>query len=443
MRRVEREEEVTRPPLPPSSVRGRLREAHAHIAEYGRSLSMVSFAACASRQTCLEMLRAERDSRRDGWFMGQAMRVEAWDEPRYPSRAELDAIFGDRPCVVMSFDYHAAVANTAALAAAGLTPTSPDPVGGLIVRDAKGEATGLLLESAAKKVWNAAPEPTRAQRKEHVRLALRALGALGFVEVHDLLAQGWLGPILAELHDAGELTQRVEVYVPFVEVERAHGEAKAWARDGVRLAGGKIFADGTLNSGTAWMLSPYREPIAGMECGKALWTVGEMSEAMRKCGELGLGLAVHAIGDGAVRACLDAWEEIEEKKKGPLADARSSLRIEHCEIIDSVDVPRFAELGVIASVQPCHLLYDIEVLRRQLPHRLDQVMPVRELMESGLVPGKTLVFGSDVPIVRAEPEDSIRAAVDRRREGMGQGEAIAWGQRIRAEDAWAAFSVGG
>lgn len=430
----------------PTNTHRRLREAHAHLAEYGRSLAMPNYAACATRAACLESLREHGERREAGWFMAQALRVEAWDDARYPTRQELDEIFADRPSVMLSFDYHAAVANTAAMAAAGVTPQSPDPAGGVIVRDRTGEATGLLLESAAKRVWQAASEPTREQRKSDVRLALGSLSTLGYVEVHDLLSQVWLGPILAELADAGELTQRVVMYAPMEDLDVAHASSKGWTRDRVHLGGGKLFADGTLNSTTAWMLHPYRNPMAGMERGKALQTVETIAAAISRCGSLGVELAVHAIGDGAVRACLDAWEAVHgrarERVKAAWASARAGgLRIEHCEVIDERDVARFAALGVVASVQPCHLLYDIEVLRRQLPDRVHRVMPLRELIASGLVPGETLLFGSDVPIVRPEPEDSIQAAVRRRRVGMSKGEAIGLEEAITEDDAWRAFGV--
>ncbi len=430
----------------PTNTPRRLREAHAHLAEYGRSLAMPNYSACTSRSACLESLRQHGERRDAGWFLAQALRVEAWDDARYPTRRELDEIFGDRPCVIMSFDYHAAVANTAAMALAGVTPHSPDPAGGVIVRDRTGEATGLLLESAAKCVWQAAPEPTREQRTSDVRLALGALSQLGYVEVHDLLSPAWLGPILAELADAGELSQRVVLYVPMEDLEVAHASAKAWTRDRVRLGGGKLFADGTLNSTTAWMLHPYRHPMAGMDCGKPLQTVETIAAAASRCRSLGVELAVHAIGDGAVRACLDAWERVHGRARGQVQTAWSAartggLRIEHCEIIDERDVARFAALGVVASVQPCHLLYDIEVLRRQLPNRLHRVMPLRELIASGMVPGETLLFGSDVPIVRPEPEDSIQAASRRRRVGMSEGEAIGPGEAITQDDAWRAFGM--
>ena len=130
---------------------------------------------------------------------------------------------------------------------------------------------------------------------------------------------------------------------------------------------------------------------------------------------------------------LDAIERTDCRDTG--------CRIEHAELISPEDIPRFKQLGVIASVQPCHLLPDIEALRRALPDRLDRVLPIRELIESGMEPGVDLLFGSDVPIVRAEPRDSIRAAVDRRREGMGQSEAIGPGQAIDEATAWRCFRV--
>jgi predicted amidohydrolase YtcJ len=168
-----------------------------------------------------------------------------------------------------------------------------------------------------------------------------------------------------------------------------------------------------------------------------------ISAALESTSSLGLTLAVHAIGDAAVRTCLDAFESAPSSRSLPAVAGRSvapSLRIEHAELIDAADVPRFARLGVVCSVQPCHLLYDIEALTRGLPHRLNRVLPLRDLIDSGCGPGALLWFGSDVPIVRPHPDDSIRAAVHRRREGMKQ--AIAPQQAISENEAWAAFAAG-
>jgi predicted amidohydrolase YtcJ len=247
--------------------------------------------------------------------------------------------------------------------------------------------------------------------------------------------------VLAELDAAGELEVDVRLYAPVEEIEAQHEASKKWGRGRVRLAGAKMFADGTLNSRTALMLGPYAEPLPGMERGKMISTVAQLREGRERTLALGLGLAVHAIGDAAVRAVLDVEEGV--RRHGPRSAAADGtpLRIEHCELIDPADVPRFAELGVVASVQACHLLADIEVLRRRLPHRLERVLPLRELIDAGCEPGVGLIFGSDTPIVRADPTDSIQAAVLRRREGMGEAEAIARDQAISEAEAWAAFTL--
>lgn len=418
-----------------------IRESHAHLAMHGRALSLPRLDDVRDVAGALEVVREASAALGPGeWVMVCGARVEGWRETRWPTVEELERACGGRPCCLMSFDHHAVMASRAALAAAGIGAGSADPAGGVIVRDRDGEATGLLLESVAWRVWGSAPEASVGAREAHVRCALADLRRVGYVEVHDLKAPLWLGEVLGRLHDAGELPMRVEVYVMLEEVEGA-ARARGWERPGLRLAGAKVFADGTLNSRTAWMLEPYQEPIAGHECGKALMTVGELVSAMRRAHGVGLGLAVHAIGDAAVRAVLDAREAfLKEIGEDGRSGRSPGLRIEHAEVIDEADVVRFARLGVVASVQPCHLLADVEVLMRQLPGRLERVMPLRELLASGLEPGRGVVFGSDVPIVRADPEDSIRAAVERGRGGLGESR-IAPGQAISEALAWACFGA--
>lgn len=336
---------------------------------------------------------------------------------------------------------------------AGVTRATPDPAGGVVERDPNGEPTGVMLESATRLVWSKVPEPTRAERKEHVRLALEDLASKGFVEAHDMLSHDWLGPVLAELrHEAGAdgLPCSAWLYPLVEDLERAVAGRDAWESAEVRLAGGKIFTDGTINSRTAWMLEPFADPIPSHPRGTPLMSVEQIASAIRACTRHGLHLAAHAIGDGAVRACLDAAAIVKTEgaeglrgrgTKGAAArvDVPSALRIEHAELIDEADVPRFALLGVVASVQPCHLLADIEALRRLLPNRLERVLPLKELAAAGCRPGKLMWFGSDTPIVRPDAEDSIQAAVHRRRVGMDASEAIALEQTIGEREAWKAF----
>lgn len=428
---------------------GGLREAHAHIPMLGVALRTLDVSECASREDCLERLRqraselARDDSGGRRWLAARGARVNAWREPRWITRDELDAIAGDRPAFVMSFDHHALVAGSAAFRAAGIGDADPDPAGGVIERDARGKPTGLLLESAAWRVRAAEPQPEGAERERVVLEALDHLHALGFGEVHDLLSPAWLGPVLAGLADTGRLRQRVWLYPALEEFDAVLASTPEW-EDGhhVTLAGAKVFADGTLNARTAWMLEPYADPMPEHPRGMALLSLGDLRDAMMRTRAAGVGLAVHAIGDGAVRAVLDAWEGSRpagERHQGwqlagarPRVEARMArdveqgvpaLRIEHCELIHPADVARFADLGVVCSVQPCHLLYDIEVLRAQLADRLDRVLPLRRLIDAGSRPGELLWFGSDAPIVRANPADSIAAATERRRTGGTPGGA--------------------
>jgi hypothetical protein len=166
-----------------------------------------------------------------------------------------------------------------------------------------------------------------------------------------------------------------------------------------------------------------------------MMTPAQIEDAVRACDAFALPIAAHAIGDASVRAVLDAIERVRPKARGQ--------RIEHAELIDSADVPRFADLGVICSVQPCHLLADIEALTRLLPHRLDRVLPLRELIDAGCAPGELLWFGSDTPIVRPDPEDSIQAATCRRRAGAPDSEAISPEQAITPPQAWSCFEISG
>jgi predicted amidohydrolase YtcJ len=410
-----------------------VREAHCHVASFGEALTLPNLDQAESVGACLDLVRQEAARAGGGWVRIKGARVEGWRERRWPTREELDRAAGATPCVIMSFDHHAAAANSAAMTRAGVRAGEPVPPNGVVVVDERtGEASGLLLEQAAYAVWSAAPEPTPAQREGFVIAALERYRALGFVEVHDLLSQDWLGPLAGRLEREGRLpVERVVLYPPIDRLSEVHAGRVGWESEHVVLAGGKVFVDGTLNSRTALLLRAYADPLPGMECGKAMLSRADLDAALALTESLGLHLAAHAIGDGAVRMVLDAIG------RRPRRNARH--RIEHCEIIDAADVPQFAELGVVCSVQPCHLLTDIEVLESQLPDRLDRVLPLRELIDAGCEPGERLWFGSDAPIVRPEAEDSVQGAVERRRAGMSEKSALAASQAISADEAWRCF----
>lgn len=458
-----------------------LREAHGHIGALGEALTQPDLSPVKSVDQCLHAVAAAVERGRQAaergspppWVLLRGARPAGWAQGRWPTLQELDRASADpggTPCpvVIMSFDHHMAMANSAALAAAQLAPGQVVPPSGLVQADARGNATGILTEQAAYAAWHAAPEPSFAQQVGFVRAGAAHLAALGFSQAHDLHAPPWLGPALAQLDRAGELPLSVWIYPPVDRIEHEAACARTYQTPRVRLAGGKLFADGTLNSRTALMLDPYAGPLQPgcAPHGQAMHSFDQVCSAVARCDAVGLPLAVHAIGDAAVRLTLNAFERVRPRTAGG--------RIEHCELIHPADVGRFRALRITASLQPCHLLADVEVLLSALPHALDRVLPIRDLLASGLVPGALaeetgqggLVFGSDVPIVRAHPQDSVIAAVARARPvepwaagrgdvevvgkpplEVGNGDHLGWsvqinpGQAIAPRDAWACFAM--
>ncbi len=410
-----------------------LREAHAHLFQLGRSLAMVDLASCDSRQAMIDMLgQRAAASPPDAWILAHGARPDGWTDPTWPTRQELDRACDGRAVVAWCFDYHKLVGSSSALSIAKIdADTQVDS--GRVELDADNEPTGVLIEHAALMMWSAVPEPDESQRVELVRDACAHLEAMGFVEMHELKSQPWLGGVLSDLHAAGEIRLRSVLFPLMKDLRETISLSSSWSPDAARVGGGKVFVDGTFNSRTAWMLEPFADGHADYPRGTPMMKPKQIDAMLTICKDHHLPIAAHAIGDGAVRAVLDAIERT--------GCAHSGCRIEHAELIDESDIPRFKELGAIASLQPCHLLPDIEALRKAVPDRLDRVFPIRELIESGLEPGVDLIFGSDVPIVRANPEDSIQAAVHRRRVGMDESDAINLDQRISEDQAWACFGV--
>lgn len=405
-----------------------IRDAHLHLAEHGEELSCVRLDDCRSREGCLERLaQAAASGRRatGGWIKAVGARAAAWTDPRWPTADEIDHAVAGVPAVVLSFDHHALVCGRGALLALGIDNHIPDPPGGIIERD-RGRLTGLMLEAACMLVRERMPAPTLADIRAFVLAAQTDLRRHGIVEVHDMLARPALARVLHDLDLAGELELAVRLYATREHFEPMARSRAEWESGRVRLAGMKIFTDGTLNSRTAWMLHDFREPMPGHPRGTALMTPGEIEEAVRFADSLGYPIAAHAIGDAAVRAVLDALDRVRPRLPGQ--------RIEHAQFIDEADIPRFGRLGVIAGMQPCHLLTDIEAIRRFTPHREERAFPLRDLIDAakaaGREPPDLVWLGSDAPIVPPDPADNVQAAVLRRRVGMSESEMVGVRQRI-------------
>ncbi|HET7425317.1 MAG TPA: amidohydrolase [Gemmatimonadales bacterium] len=415
--------------LPEALVTPGFVDGHTHFAFWALGRRRVQLAGASTRAEAVR--RVGEAAPEQGWVLGQGWDTNRWDEP--PHRAPLDAVQSG-PVYLDSLDVHAAWVNTAALRAARIGADTPDPPGGRIVRDDSGEPTGLLLERAVELVTRVLPRPP-ADRLDQALLEAQAeahrLGVTGIHDVEDDAARAAFG----RLDAAGRLRLRVLFHAPVASLPalvRA-GERSGTGSEWLVLGGVKMFLDGSLGSRTAWMLDPYE---GSRDRGMPITDADEAARAMRLAAEHGIACTVHAIGDAAVRRALDLMT--------PLPRVALPHRIEHFQCVHPADLDRAAGAGIVASMQPAHLLTDIPMVDRHWGARGAGAYSFRTLLERGTA----LVFGSDVPVASIDPREGVFAALDRTlADGQPGGgwrpeERIAFADVLRAYTAAAAAAAG-
>ncbi len=408
-------------------------DAHLHLLAWARSRDEVALVGAASRREALDrvagFLAAAPGS---GPVVGRGWDANDWREP--PDRACLDAVSGERPVLLHSRDYHALWVNGAALRTAGLTRTTPDPPGGRIERDAAGEPTGVVREHAVRLFAAVLAAAVRGSDAERLDAAVRWLHARGITGVHDFEDREAIRTLRAFQADPARPRLRVVAHLPAEELEAAlaeglrSGAGDAWFRTGAL----KLFADGTLGSRTAALLEPYEGSAAdGME----LVPPAELARTAARAAAGGIAVAIHAIGDRAVRSALDAVQA------AAATGARPALpsRVEHAQLVAAADLPRFARLGVWASMQPTHCVSDIELAGRGWGARVERSYPWRALLDAGA----TMVFGSDAPVESPRPAAWLHAALTRQRPDGTPPEGFTPAQRIGLDEALRACTAAG
>jgi predicted amidohydrolase YtcJ len=368
-----------------------------------------------------------------------------------PHRDLLDRVVPDRPMAIEAYDSHTTWVNTAGLARLGITDDTADPPRGEIQRDAAGRVTGILKEAAMELLDRALPPRTVAQDLESLTQAVRLAHRSGLTSVQEAGAGVEQLEIYEALRAAGSpmvrirLGLRMEPGLSMADWERRLVEYESLAlphRDDPWISAGilKAFADGVIESGTAAMLAPFEAMRAGDEgaLGHPKWEPGELAQAVRLSDARGWQVQIHAIGDGAVRTALDAYEQAATLNRP--RDRRH--RIEHIETVDAADIPRFASLGVVASMQPYHA--DPEPAQLDLytskigPDRASRGWPWNSIRRAG---GR-LAFGSDWPIVSFNPFLGINSAVNRTtRDGRPVGGWLP-GERLSLAEALAGYTSG-
>lgn len=327
-----------------------------------------------------------------------------WPEHRFPSRQDLDAVVSDRPVVLTRADGHALVANSAMLKLAGITRDTAAPDGGQILKDASGEPTGMLIDNAMALVTNKIAQPSVAQQKEAARLATALYASRGWTGMHNVSVAAQDVAILSEMAKAGTLPIRVD---NFLDIEAADDVlSKGPTREGLlRVNGIKLYMDGALGSRGAALLAPYSDaPGVGL----VLTPPDVIAAALERARKSHAQVAIHAIGDRGNRMVLDLFEKA--YAGDPAALAASRWRVEHAQIIAPEDLPRFARLGVIASMQPSHAIGDLFFAPSRLgPDRIKEGYPWRSLWNSGA----HMAAGSDAPVEKGDPLIEFYAATYR------------------------------
>jgi predicted amidohydrolase YtcJ len=329
-------------------------DAHGHVMGLGFTATQLDLAGTTSLEDLQKRLRAYALANpRDPWIIGRGWNQELWPHKRFPTAGDLDAIVPDRPVVLERVDGHAIVVNSAALRAASVDATTPDVAGGEIERNPEGQPTGLLVDAAAGLVQNRVPAPTQAQLDRALAEAQWLMLENGLTAVADM------GTTVAEWEtfrragEAGKLNVRIMAYAADVEPMRAlvpTGPTEWLYGDRLHMGGIKIYGDGALGSRGALLKQPYADKPD--TSGLRFLTDDELRLKVDEAARRGIQPAIHAIGDAANAQAIATYEWLNQRYSG---DRR--WRIEHAQVIDPADIPRFAG-GIIASMQPVHQTSD-------------------------------------------------------------------------------------
>jgi len=405
-------------------------DAHTHILEYGRRLSQVDVSPCTTLADALEAVRAFAARAGDRWILGGGWDANVWGIE--PTARHLDAATR-APCALRSHDCHSVWANSAALRAAGVTRDTPDPPGGVIVRDEEGDPTGILRENAVQLIDRVVPPPGPSENELALDRALREASRFGLTGVHTFEGPEVLSAAQG-LRGSGSLRIRVRCHLRRDSLDDAlrlglrSGLGDPW----LRIGSLKLFADGALGTQTAWMLEPY--PARAGYRGVATLGREECEREIARAARGGIACAVHAIGDAANRMALDAFAATADEWR----PRGLRQRVEHAQCLSAADLPRFSALGVVASMQPIHAVSDYLIAEEHWGDRCRWAYAWRSLLSRGSV----LAFGSDAPVESIDPLLGIHAAVTRqRRDGSPAG---GWrpSERLNAEEAIVGYTAG-
>ena len=425
-----------------------LTDAHYHLIGVGQREMTLNLEGSSSLEDFLTKVKARVDRAKPGeWVTGRGWIETFWKPPVFPTRQDLDRISPDNPVFLRRADGHGAVANSAALKLAGIDRKTPSPFGGEISKDKAGEPNGMLLDNAQALITRHIPQTTPSDIEQAVLLGVERSIRLGWCQVQDPGGSYDDVALYKKLYDEGKIKLRIykAVYGPTKDSERLleEGAITEAYDDHFNLRTIKVVFDGALGSRGAALLEPYSDKpdTSGFLTQKPEELLPMFEQALRQ----GIQVETHAIGDRANRLILDLYEQAfkavppnERKIPNP------RWRVEHAQIVNPTDIPRFAKLGVIPSMQPSHAIGDLHFAPARLGiKRLEGAYAWQSFIKSGVVvPG-----GSDAPVERGEPMIEFYAAVARKDmkgftgEGWHPEQAVSREQALKMFTLWPAVAA--
>jgi predicted amidohydrolase YtcJ len=420
-------------------------DCHIHFLDGSLSLGRVNVEGSKDVSDIQKKLRAyAAEQPGEGWILGRGWNYAMFGPEALPHKKYLDDLFPNRPVFLEGYDGHTYWANSQALSLAGITRETPNPPNGVIVRDAQtGEATGALKEAAQDLVAKVIPKPSRADELLALRAGMKWANQNGLTRVHSAGGDFEILDLYDQMRHRGDLSLRM--YIAYFlnppslraqDIEAIEAAHKKFHDEWIDAGAVKLMVDGVVESHTAAMLEPYSDDPSLK--GKSFWEPASYNAAVADLDKRGLQLFTHAIGDYGVRMALDGYENAEQRNHK--SDHRP--RIEHIETVAASDIPRFGNLGVIASMQPLHSYPGADTLevwaRNVGPERASRAWAWKSIADAG---GR-LAFGSDWPVVTLNPWEGIQTAVTRQTAEGTPANGFVPEQRLTVAQAVDGYTVG-
>ncbi len=425
--------------LPGKTVLPGLIDAHLHLTDVGLTLHEVDLDGVPSLDELIRRTVAFAKTSPDAWILGNGWDQNRWSQRVFPTHEALSTAIADRPVALDRVDGHAVFVNAKAMKVAGITKATPDPFGGRIVRDASGEPTGVFVDNAMQLIYRVVPPPTHEQLRRAALAAAAECHRWGVTGIGEARTSAADLAVYRELAASGELSlrnfTRLEDDADLIERELRAGPASALHDGHLWVRGIKLFADGALGSRGAALLAPYSDDPGNT--GLMRTTQAHIEDVAERALRAGFQVSVHAIGDRGNRVVLDAYERA--VRRVPVAGHR--FRIEHAQVLAPEDIPRFKQLGLIASMQTTHQISDMGWAQGRLgPERVKGAYAWRSILDTGTI----IANGTDAPVEVVNTLRTFHAAIARQNErneppgGWYPDQRMTHQEALRSMTVWAA-----